>query len=109
MDQHRACSGPPATEKTTDRNSPEIWSLLVLPRSPDTQKIYRQTQQMCNKEEKEEVDQVREENNVLLSLLSTPEPVGAVIPRRNTNIEAWASSPSIFQFCRNPTEPAGPV
>lgn len=70
---------------------------------------YRQTQQMCNNEEKEEVDRVREEKNVLLSLLSTPEPVGAVIPLRNTNTEAWASSPLIFQFCRNPTEPAGPV
>lgn len=70
--------------------------------------IYRQTEKMRNNEEKEEVDQVREEN-VLLSLLSTPELVGAVIPLRNTNIEAWASSPLIFQFCRNPTEPAEPV
>lgn len=62
------------TEKTIDRNSPgtvdtSLEDLLGAP----TQVIHRQTEKMRNNEEKEEVDQVREENNLLLSQFSTPE------------------------------------
>lgn len=38
-----------------------------------------------------------------LASLHPRKPVGAVVPSRNTNTEAWASSPLIFLFCWNPT------
>lgn len=91
-----------SAEKTDHRNSPDKAEISLLggAEEPPPQTSYRRTERMRNNEEKEEVIQVRKgEHPPPDAALHPREPVGAVIPLRNTNIEAWASSPLIFQFC----------